>query len=82
MIGADIVYSRDVIICSTVQFKLHYYFNNIVNVNRFNYKYTDFLGYQTLNESLKWLRIKLRYGKKPTYDGKKMPEIDNPQPSS
>lgn len=61
---------------------LHYYFNNIVNVNRFNYKYTDFLGYQTLNESLKWLRIKLRYGKKPTYDGKKMPEIDNPQPSS
>jgi len=61
---------------------LYYYFNNIINVNRFNFKYNNFLGYQTLNESLKWLRIKLRYGKNPTYDGNNMPEIDNPQPSS
>jgi hypothetical protein len=38
--------------------ELHYYFNNIVNVVRFNSKYKNFLGYQTLNESLKWLRIK------------------------
>jgi hypothetical protein len=51
-------------------------------VNRFNFKYNNFLGYQTLNESLKWLRIKLGYGKNPTYDGNNMPEIDNPQPSS
>jgi hypothetical protein len=42
----------------------------------------NFLGYQTLNESLKWLRIKLRYGKNPTYDGNNTPKIDNPQPSS
>jgi hypothetical protein len=42
----------------------------------------NFLGYQTLNESLKWLRIKLRYGKNPTYEGNNTPEIDNPQPSS
>ena len=61
---------------------LHYYFNNIVNVNRFNSNYKDFLGYQTLNESLKWLRIELRYGKNPTYDDIKMSEIDNPQPIS
>ena len=37
--------------------ELHYYFNNIVNVVRFNSKYRNFLGYQALNESLKWLRI-------------------------
>jgi hypothetical protein len=42
----------------------------------------NFLGYQTLNESLKWLRIKLGYGKNPTYNGNNTPEIDNPQPSS
>jgi hypothetical protein len=64
--------------------QLHYYFNNIVNINRFNSKYTNFLGYQTLNESLKWLRDnELRYGKNPTYDLdlKKSNEMDNPQPS-
>jgi hypothetical protein len=40
-------------------------------------------GYQTLNESLKWLRIELRYGKNPTDDNVfiKTFEIDNPQPS-
>ncbi len=36
--------------------QLHYYFNNIVNVNRFNKSNKDFMGYQVLNESLKWLR--------------------------
>jgi len=62
---------------------LHYYFNNIVNVNRFNSKYNDFFGYQTLNESLKWLRIKLKYGKNPTGENVKNTfEMDNPQPSS
>jgi len=63
--------------------QLHYYFNNIVNVNRFNSKYNIFLGYQVLNESLRWLRDKkLRYGKNPTDEGANAPEIDNPQPSS
>jgi len=59
----------------------HYYFNNIINVNRFNSKYKQFLGYQTLIESLRWLRIKLRYGKNSTYDSVKTDEIGNPQPS-
>jgi hypothetical protein len=48
--------------------QLHYFFNNIVNVNRFNVKYSQFLGYQTLRETLKWLRMELRYGKNATYD--------------
>lgn len=64
---------------------MHYYYNNIVNVNRFNSKYNNFLGYQILNESLKWLRDKkLRYGKNAPYDldCNKSNEIDNPQPSS
>jgi len=39
-------------------------------------------GYQVLNESLRWLRYRLRYGKNPTDEGDKTPEIDNPQPSS
>ena len=61
---------------------LHYYFNNIVNVNRFNTKYTQYLGYQTVNESLQWLRIELRYGKNPPYDDVvTTSEIGNPQPS-
>ena len=45
--------------------QLHYYYNNIVNINRFNSKYKQFIGYQVLNESLKWLRIELRYGNNP-----------------
>ena len=64
--------------------QLHYYFNNIVNVSRFHMKYKQFLGYQALNESLKWLRDnELRYGKNPTYDLDflKSNEIGNPQPS-
>ena len=61
---------------------LHYYFNNIVNVNCFNTKYTQYLGYQTVNESLQWLRIELRYGKNPPYDDVvTTSEIGNPQPS-
>jgi hypothetical protein len=61
--------------------QLHYYYNNIVNVNRFNSKHKQFFGYQTVNESLQWLREKLRYGKNPTYDSAKADEIGNPQPS-
>ena len=64
---------------------LHHYFNNIVNVNRFNSKYNNFLGYQTVNESLQWLRCELRYGKNSPYDKETLVvplEIDNPQPSS
>jgi len=61
---------------------LHYYFNNIVNIYRFNQKHTQFLGYQAVNESLQWLRIELRYGKNPSYDNKNnLFEIGNPQPS-
>lgn len=55
---------------------LHYYFNNLVSITRFNRKYKQFLGYQNINESLCWLREKLRYGKNPT------DKMDNPQPSS
>jgi hypothetical protein len=61
---------------------LHYYFNNIVNVTRFNSQNNQFLGYQIVNESLRWLRLELRYGKNPSYDNtEKVFEIDNPQPS-
>jgi hypothetical protein len=45
----------------TNKLQLHYYFNNIVNVYRFNKKHTQFLGYEVLRESVKWLRIELRY---------------------
>jgi len=42
------------------------------------------MGYQILNESLKWLRVELRYGKNSPYENdKKLSfEIDNPQRSS
>jgi len=60
---------------------LHYYFNNIVNIVRFNTKYNRFLGYQAVNESLRWLRIELRYGKNPPYNKAYAFEMDNPQPS-
>jgi hypothetical protein len=36
--------------------QLHYYFNNLVSINRFNIKYKQFMGYQMINESLSWLR--------------------------
>jgi len=65
--------------------QLHYYFNNVVNIFRFNSKYRNFLGYQVLNESLKWLRNnELRYGKNASYELEldNSNEIDNPQPSS
>jgi hypothetical protein len=43
---------------------------------------TQFLGYEILNESLKWLRIELRNRKNAPYeDIKKISEIGNPQPS-
>ena len=60
---------------------LHYYLNNIVNVFRFCK--TDYSGCQVLNESLKWLRCKLRYGENPTYKvaSENATEIDNQQPS-
>lgn len=64
---------------------LHYYFNNIVNVNRFNSKFDRFLGYQAVNESLQWLKKKdFRYGKNPSDDNvlQNTLEMDNPQPSS
>ena len=63
------------------KFLLHHYFNNIININRFSSKHTQYLGYQIVNESLRWLRLKLRYGNNPSYDSAKADEIDNPQPS-
>jgi hypothetical protein len=39
---------------------LHHKMNSIINVHRFINKYkVDFDGYQTVNESLRWLRIHL-----------------------
>ena len=60
---------------------LHYFFNNMINIFRFNNFYKQYLGYQAVNESLQWLRSKLRYGNNSLYEGSKMSEIDNPQPS-
>lgn len=70
--------------CKSKKIQLHYFFNNIVNVNRFNNKYNQFLGYQALNESLKWLKNnEFRYGNNPSYDSDvKSDEIGNPHPSS
>ena len=61
--------------------QLHYYFNNIVNVCRFNSVYSKCLGYQAVNESLQWLRSKLRYGKNPQHEVANATEIGNQQPS-
>lgn len=36
--------------------QLHYYFNSIISVIRFNDNHKKFLGYQAINESLSWLR--------------------------
>jgi len=62
---------------------IHHYYNNIVNVNRFNNFRKEYLGYQAINESLQWLRLELRYGKNPSYEvvSNNTTEIDNPQPS-
>ena len=56
-------------------------FNNIVNIYRFNKKHTQNKGYETVNESLQWLRIELRYRKNAPYEDANASEIDNPQPS-
>jgi len=61
---------------------LHYYFNNMVNVFRFNRVYDHFSGHQAVSESLQWLRVELRYGKSPPYEDARASEIGNPQPSS
>jgi hypothetical protein len=60
---------------------LHYYFNNIINIYRFNKKYAQNMGYETVNESLQWLRLELRYRKNAPYEDGNTSEIDNPQPS-
>jgi hypothetical protein len=61
--------------------QLHYYFNNLVNICRFNKKYTQYTGYETVNESLQWLRVELRYRKNAPYEDDNTSKIDNPQPS-
>lgn len=38
------------------------------------------LGYQNINENLRWLREELRYGNNPTDEVKT--EMDNPHPNS
>jgi hypothetical protein len=49
--------------------ELHYYFNSIVSVHRFiNNHQAHFQGYQSVCESLHWLRKELRYGKNPVDD--------------
>ena len=68
----------------TNKLQLHYYFNNVVNIYRFNKIYNQFLGYQAVNESLQWLRKKdLGMVKMPRMicnHDKNCIEIDNPQP--
>jgi len=62
----------------------HYYYNNIVNVVRFNSKYNQFLGYQAVNESLQWLRKKnsgmVITPRMICNQDKSCNEIGNPQP--
>jgi len=60
----------------------HYYFNNIVNIYSFNKIHTQFMGYQIVSESLRWLRIELRYGKNAPHSDAIASKTDNPQPSS
>jgi hypothetical protein len=65
--------------------QLHHFFNNIVNINRFNKNHTQFLGYQTVKETLRWLRIKLKYGKNAPYENtvpQHCIQMDNPQPNT
>jgi hypothetical protein len=61
----------------------HHYFNNFISVFRFNKLNNQFLGYEALNKSLKWLRLELRYRNNPPYEEniKIFSEMDNPQPS-
>ena len=61
--------------------QLHQYFNNVINVFRFSNYIKEYSGCQVLNESLKWLRSKLRYGENPSYEDTNVSEIDNQQPS-
>jgi hypothetical protein len=62
--------------------QLHYYFNNLVSIFRFNKSNREYLGYQTVNESLQWLRTKLRKGENTPYEtAQNAVEIDNQQPS-
>ena len=62
---------------------LHYYFNNIVNINRFHKKYNNFLGYQAIRESVLWLKKNyFKYGENPTDKDVNTSEIGNQQPSS
>ncbi len=57
---------------------LHYYYNSIVSIHRFIQLHkSNFIGYQSIRESLCWLREKLRYGENPTDT-----TIGNQQPSS
>ncbi len=62
------------------KFELHYYFNNIVSIFRFCKNKKEYLDYQIVNESLQWLRNKLRNGKNIPYEDVITSEIDNQQP--
>lgn len=62
---------------------LHHYFNNLISVFRFNTTNNNFIGYQAVNESLRWLRINasdmVKIPRMISYKNKI--EMDNPQPS-
>lgn len=61
---------------------LHHYFNTFITVFRFNKYNKQFIGYQAVNKSLQWLRIKYSsMVKMPHMKVQNEPEIDNPQPS-
>lgn len=64
--------------------ELHYYFNSIITINRFIKKEKlEVVCYQKINESLSWLRKKLRYGENAMNDKLNMSfEMGNQQPSS
>jgi hypothetical protein len=55
--------------------------NKCLELNGFKSVYTNYLGYQAVNESLQWLRSKLRYGKNPQHEVAIATEIGNQQPS-
>lgn len=67
--------------------RLHEYFNVLISAHRFiQMKHLDASGYQSMRESLCWLRAELRCGNNSPDDGgflnKNLPKIGNPQPSS
>jgi hypothetical protein len=62
--------------------QLYHYFNSIISIHRFiQYNGMTHQGYQAINESLSWLREKLRDGNKPLdcENGNPQPSLENPK---